>query len=108
MTRKATLKELDALIRKIAVAYRPKQIILFGSYAYGKPEADSDVDVMVVMPFKGRPAFKAAEILHEIKPSIPVDLIVRSPAQIRNRLALNDFFIREVIDKGKVLYENPY
>ena len=85
--------------------FNPSKIILFGSYAHGKPTEDSDVDMLVVMKFKGRGARKASEILVATDPRFPIDLLVRTPAQIRTRLKLGDFFIREITQKGKVLYE---
>ena len=98
-----------SLIRKyanqIAKQFHPNKIILFGSYAYGKPSEDSDVDILVIMPFEGKGAHKATEILLATDPRFPIDLLVRTPEQIKTRLKLGDFFIREITEKGKVLYE---
>lgn len=105
MARSALFKEIEELTDTIVSIYKPEKIILFGSYAYGRPHADSDVDMLVIMPVRGKAACKAAEILEKINPAIPVDLLVRSSAQIRKRLALNDFFLREVMTKGRILYE---
>jgi len=91
--------------RRVAEEFRPERIILFGSYARGRPTADSDVDLLVVLPFRGRGARKAIEILSRVEPGFPVDLLVRTPRQIRQRLAWGDFFIREILERGKVLYE---
>jgi predicted nucleotidyltransferase len=90
---------------QIARQFHPEKIILFGSYAYGKPTEDSDVDLLVVMPFEGKGAEKATEILLATDPRFPIDLIVRTPEQIRTRVKLGDFFLREITKKGKVLYE---
>jgi predicted nucleotidyltransferase len=90
--------------REVAEEFRPERIILFGSYAYGRPTRDSDVDLLVIMSFKGRGVRKALEILERIEPGFPVDMLVRTPAQVRRRLAWNDFFMREVMERGKVLY----
>jgi predicted nucleotidyltransferase len=102
-------KVTNSLIRKyanqVARQFRPNKIILFGSHAYGNPTEDSDVDLLVIMPFKGKGARKAAEILLATDPRFPIDLIVRTPEQIKTRLKLGDFFIREITQKGKVLYE---
>jgi len=91
--------------RQVAQQFNPQKIILFGSYAYGKPTEDSDVDMLVIMPFKGRGARKATEILLATDPRFPIDLLVRTPEQIRTRIKLGDFFIREITQKGEVLYE---
>ena len=98
-------RSIREFTRRVAEEFRPRQIILFGSYAYGRPTRDSDVDLLVIMPFKGRGVRKAIEILSRVEPGFAVDMLVRTPAQVRQRLAWNDFFMREVVDRGKVLYE---
>lgn len=90
---------------QIAQEFQPERVILFGSYAYGTPTPDSDVDLLVVMPCEGKETRKAIEILHTIKPKIPVDLLVRTPEHLQQRLAWNDFFLQEVVERGQVLYE---
>src|SRR6266542_4127760 len=103
-------KVTSALIRKyadqIAKQFHPNKIILFGSYAYGKPTEDSDVDILVIMPFKGSNPEKATEIWMATKPKFPIDIMVRKPAEIKKRLGMGDFFLREITEKGKVLYES--
>lgn len=101
-------KSIVDLSQAIARAFRPERIILFGSYAYGRPTPDSDVDLLVIMPFRGHGARKAAEILNQVRSRMPVDLLVRTPAEIRRRLAWNDFFLQEVMEKGRVLYESTH
>ncbi|MCI0683085.1 MAG: nucleotidyltransferase domain-containing protein [Gemmataceae bacterium] len=90
--------------RQIAERFRPEKIILFGSYAYGKPHKDSDVDILVVMPAYNE-INQAVRILEKTDPDFPADLIVRTPKNLRWRLEEGDWFLREVIGKGKVLYE---
>ncbi len=90
---------------KIAQQFRPERIILFGSYAYGTPNKDSDVDLLVVMPFEGRTARQAIEIYRVIYAGFPMDLIPITPERLKHRLEIEDFFLREIIEKGKVLYE---
>lgn len=92
---------------RIAREFAPERIILFGSYAYGTPTDDSDVDLLVIMPFTGHHAAKAVEILERVDPHFPLDLLVRTPAQVRQRLEWNDFFLREVMEKGCILYAAP-
>lgn len=101
VTRSLIRKYADQIVRQ----FHPNKIILFGSYAYGKPTEDSDVDMLVIMPFEGKGVRKATEILLATDPRFPIDLLVRTPEQIRTRLKLGDFFIREITEKGKVLYE---
>ena len=90
--------------RAIAEEFCPDRIILFGSYAYGTPHADSDVDILVVMPARNQ-IDQAVKIHLAILPPFPLDLIVRTPTNMKWRLAEGDSFLREVVTKGKVLYE---
>ncbi len=110
MVRKTNLdmiatKEIDELSGRIAREFDPERIILFGSYAYGTPAEDSDVDLLVVMPFEGSSLRKALEILDTLNPSFCVDVVVRAPDDAARRYAEYDPLIREAVDRGKVLYE---
>jgi len=101
MIRKESINELA---ERIAREFHPQKIILFGSAALGTATEDSDVDLLVIMPTEGSGLRKAAEIMNKISPRIPVDLIVRDPEDVQRRLEANDFFLREVTEKGKILY----
>jgi uncharacterized protein len=101
-------KTINDFAQQIGREFRPERVILFGSYAYGKPTPDSDVDLLVVLPFQGSKGLKAFEIMRKLKPHIPVDIIVRTPDDIQERLELNDFFLKEITSKGKILYESPH
>jgi uncharacterized protein len=95
---------ITELSQKIVQAFEPDQIILFGSYAYGTPHADSDVDLLVVMPYEGHPSYKAIEILNATNPPFAIDLLVRTPDELQQRLHLNDYFLQNIMAKGRVLY----
>ena len=101
-------KHIQAFSNRIIAQFKPEKVILFGSHAYGNPGIDSDVDLLVIMNFDGKNAVKAAEILNTTNPNFPVDLIVRTPDQVRERLSLGDFFMKEILEKGTVLYEAAY
>lgn len=90
--------------RQVAERFHPEKIILFGSYAYGTPHADSDVDILVVLPARNQ-TDQAVRISLAIDPPFPLDIIVRTPKNMKWRLAEGDSFLREVVSKGKVLYE---
>jgi predicted nucleotidyltransferase len=90
--------------RQVAQRFAPERIILFGSYAYGRPHADSDVDILVVMPARNE-LDQAVRISLAIDPPFPLDIIVRTPKNMHWRLEEGDSFLREVVSKGKVLYE---
>ncbi len=98
--------EIKNLCRQIVENFNPQKIILFGSHAYGKPNADSDVDLLVVMPFEGSDSQKAVEILLNLERTVPLDLLVRTSEQSRERIEMEDFFMHEIIEQGKVLYES--
>jgi uncharacterized protein len=99
-----TQKQIQEYSDRIAAAFKPERIILFGSYAYGTPTPDSDVDLLVVMPFEGDSVRKASEIRHTVRAGFPVDLLVRTSEQVKQRLEWNDWFIHEIFQKGKVVY----
>ena len=99
------MKKIKDLTLQIAREFNPERIILFGSYAYGQPGNDSDVDILVVLPFKGKPVRKAIEIRNKVNAVVPLDLIVRTPEQVAERLAQNDWFMREIVERGRTLYE---
>jgi predicted nucleotidyltransferase len=92
--------------RQIAARFHPDKIVLFGSYAYGKPHAESDVDLLVIMPARDVVS-QAIRIDLAFEPPFSLDLMVRTPKQIERGLREDDWFLREVMEKGKVLYEAP-
>jgi predicted nucleotidyltransferase len=101
------LSAIHSFARAVAQKFRPDKIILFGSHAYGKPHADSDVDVMVVMPAQNE-LDQAVRIRLAVDYRFPLDLIVRTPRNLAWRLAEGDSFLQEVVTKGKVLYEKAH
>lgn len=101
-----TPQKIRAVVRKIVKYFNPERIILFGSYAYGKPTIDSDVDLLVVMESNERPAKRAAEVYKAIRgKTFPMDILVRTPQELSHRLEIGDFFMREIVEHGKVMYE---
>jgi uncharacterized protein len=100
--------EIKAFSQQVVEKFQPERIILFGSYAYGQPTEDSDVDLLVILPFDEMPVQTALTIRQQIKSPFPLDLIARTPAQIQQRLDMGDFFIQDIITKGHVLYEANY
>lgn len=90
---------------RVAETFHPEKIILFGSYAYGQPDISSDVDLLVIMPVDGDPVDLSVAMRMKFRPSFPLDLLVKTPSKIRERIAMGDDFIRDVIDRGRVLYE---
>ena len=94
------------LTRQIAEQFKPQKIILFGSYARGKPRPESDVDLLVVMNTKLREVEQSIKISQQIEVRFGLDLIVYTPKHLRERVKMGDWFLRDVLKEGKVLYES--
>ena len=97
---------IDEVVGQIAVKFRPEKIILFGSYARGEPRPESDVDLLVVMETPLREVEQAIWICQQIQYRFGLDLIVRTPGRLKERLAMGDWFLRDVIEEGKIVYES--
>ena len=97
---------IQEIVRQIVERFHPEKVILFGSHAYGKPHAESDVDILVVMPCYNE-INQSVRIDVAFDAPFTVDLIVRTPYQIKQGLKEGDcdWFLREIVEKGKVLYE---
>ncbi|RNC70729.1 MAG: nucleotidyltransferase domain-containing protein [Desulfuromonadales bacterium] len=98
-------RELEQVIASIRINYDPEKIILFGSLAEGNADESSDIDLFVIKETGSSPWDRSAEIDRYIDHRVPVDILVYTPTEIEDRLALNDFFVRDIIEHGKVLYE---
>lgn len=91
--------------RDVARKFGPERVVLFGSYAEGHPTEDSDVDLLVVMEHKGRNMEQAFAIRRSIPRTFPLDLVVRTPAELQlRRLNQNDTFLTSIWHTGKTLY----
>ena len=104
------MRTIQAVAKHIAENFDPEQIILFGSHAYGKPTAWSDVDLLVVMD---TPVGKEFEKSLDIRKSLPaltfgLDVVVRSRKDIERCKQLGDWFLVDATEKGKVLYERSH
>lgn len=101
------MKDIRAFVRRIADEFHPRRIILFGSYAFGTPNDDSDVDLMVVFGGRGSAVDRALEIRLKLPfPGFPMDLLSRSEGEMRRRIRMNDWFFQETVEKGMVLYDS--
>jgi predicted nucleotidyltransferase len=100
---------INNVVKRIANKFDPERIILFGSYAYGKPHLYSDVDLLVVMKTKERPLAMQLEISRALSPHpFGMDILVRAPKQLKERIAMGDYFLREIVTKGSVVYERSH
>jgi len=92
----------DAIVR----TFQPEKIILFGSHAYGRPHRDSDVDVLVIMPDAKRHGRRPSlAIRRKIPAEFPVDILVKEPRDIAERLREGDSLLEEIVNRGRVMYE---
>lgn len=99
------MNKIEEFGQQIGVQFNAQKVILFGSYAKGMASPDSDVDVLVIVSFEGRSVDKSVEIRMKLRPHFPVDMLIRTPEKIQQRIDMGDDFIREIIEEGKVLYE---
>ena len=108
LPRRLARNQIKILCSEIAREFHPDKIVLFGSHAYGDPRPESDVDLLVVMPFEGSPFRQAAVILGHVVQAVgimPLDLLVRTSQQVQERMQMGDGFMREIIERGRVMYE---
>lgn len=96
------------LCKRIAEAYHPEKIILFGSHAYGAPTPESDVDLLVVMDYEEPPLGQSAKMRLELGLVTPLDLLVRTPSEVERRVTEGDMFMRLIVERGKVMYESKH
>ena len=97
---------IDEVVRQITEKFHPQKIILFGSYARGRPRPESDVDLLVVMDTPMREVEQAIQICQQIDYRFGLDLIVRKPQRLTERLKMGDWFLRDILEEGKVVYES--
>src|SRR5712692_10193680 len=105
--RNIPMRVIRRFARQVAERFRPDKIILFGSYAYGTPHADSDVDILVIMPARNQ-LDQAVKIELACDPPFPLDIIVRTPHNLAWQLAEGASFLTGITTKGKVLYEKKH
>lgn len=98
---------IQKIVQRLVARYAPEKIVLFGSYAYGQPDADSDIDLLIIKATKER-FFKRLARVRQVAsgthPHIPFEPIVLTPEEVERRLKSGDQFLSEIIQKGEVLY----
>ena len=93
------------VVNQIVAGFHPKKVILFGSYAYGVPNSDSDLDLLVVLEDVDNPLRTAARISAEIDHPVPIDIVVFDANVLLDAVARKAVFATEITSRGKVLYE---
>jgi predicted nucleotidyltransferase len=104
---RALQQTIDLIVQCIVEQYRPEKIILFGSYAYGTPDAGSDVDMLIVKETDERPIDRRVNvrrITYTPRRGLPFSPLVITPQELARRLEMGDPFYHEIIARGEVLY----
>lgn len=108
MTTNPRFKKIIAeIVDRISKGYSPKKVILFGSYAYGEPTEDSDIDLLIIKNTDKKPLDRWIEVkrlLRDISRTVPVSPLVYTEKEIEQRVAIKDFFIEEIFETGEILY----
>jgi predicted nucleotidyltransferase len=107
VTQEAVEQTINNILERLLAGYEPQQVILFGSYAYGEPRADSDIDLLVIKETKERFIDRwttVRRLLSHPTRTRPLEIIVLTPQELAVRLAIGDQFLQEVVDRGKELY----
>jgi len=98
---------INKMLQILIQAYNPNKVILFGSYAWGKPTINSDIDIIVVVESSkdkiSKRAIKAYELLREFK--IPKDIIVYTEIEFNSLANHQSSLCYKVINEGQVLYD---
>jgi len=103
-----TQKQIEKILKIIVDKYKPEKVILFGSYAYGYPSKDSDLDLLVVKD-SHLPRYKRAREIRKYLwgiTDIPKDIIVYTQKEIDDWAEVKEAFITTIVKKGKILYED--
>lgn len=98
---------IQDILEKLLTGYAPQKVILFGSYAYGNPQPDSDIDLLIIKETPERFIDRwvtVQRILTGTHRSLPVETLVLTPREIESRLTIGDQFIKEILEKGEILY----
>lgn len=107
------LDYIPLIIEKLKTT-NPEKIILFGSYVYGEPSENSDLDILVVTDDDVIPSsfseksliyLRISKAISDIKKDFPVDLIIHTKPMHNEFIKKNSLFARELLEKGKVVYE---
>lgn len=98
-------EEIKKVVERLKSNYNPEKIILFGSLVGGRVSKGSDIDLIIIKQTEEDPWTRTNKVDRFIEHNMPVELLVYTPKEIEERLKMNDFFVKEVLEKGEVLYE---
>jgi predicted nucleotidyltransferase len=98
-------EEVKNIVERLKANYNPDKIILFGSLVEGTAGRGSDIDLIIIKQTKEDPWTRTSQVDRFIEHNMPVELLVYTPEEIEERLKMNDFFVKEVLERGEILYE---
>ncbi len=104
---KEARKIINQITEKIKKEYQPEKVILFGSYAYGEPSSNSDIDIFVIKQTDKERRDRFVEVkrlVYDPKRKMVFSPLIYTPAEVEERLLLGDDFVSEILEKGEVLY----
>lgn len=108
MTQDKSVKNVVlSIAEEIKKKYHPEKIVLFGSFAYGKPSKDSDIDLLIVKDTKERPIdrrVRVRQLVSNLRKGYAFSPIVITSAEMSQRLKIGDQFLKEILSRGEVLY----
>jgi predicted nucleotidyltransferase len=107
MTPQTAQEIIQDILKKLVVSYSPQKVILFGSYAYGNPGPDSDIDLLVIKETRERFIDRwvtVRRLLSDPTRTLPLEVIVLTPVEVSNRLDIGDQFLAEILERGEVLH----
>ena len=97
---------INSIVENLKSNYNPEKIILFGSYSDGTFSEDSDIDLLIVKKTKKHPIWRRVEARKASRTKIPMDILVYTPGEIKKLQKEKSFFLMDILENGKVLYEN--
>ena len=100
-----TQRAINKISEKIAKKYKPEKIYLFGSFVWGKPNFDSDVDFFIIKKTKKKKFDRQLQVRKIVSGELPVDILVYNQEEIGERLSLGDLFLKKILNQGKLIYD---
>jgi predicted nucleotidyltransferase len=100
-------RAIQRIVEQVVQGYRPQRVILFGSYAYGAPGRDSDIDLLIIRETDESPwqrRVRVRRLAADPERRIPFSPLVLTPVELEQRLRVGDPFYEEILARGKVLY----
>lgn len=102
-------KEIQTITSIISQKYKPEKIILFGSAANGQVKENSDIDFFIIKDSSKPRHYRSAELyrlIRNVDRRHPIDFVVYTPKEVKKRTSLGDFFVTNILQEGRIIYEN--